>query len=71
MRIILLLCIGVVLGYNMHNVCSWMMTQETSSTTFSVKFDWGDKVMVDGQEVETLKWFDNVLTADNIKNNLM
>ena len=70
-KFFLSLCIGILLGYNVHNVCLMMMTQESSSTTFSVKFNWGDKAVVDGQEVETLKWFDDVLIADNIKNNLM
>ena len=71
LKIVVSLCIGMLLGYNVHNFCQWMMIYEMSSTTFSVKFNWGDKVMVDGQEVETLKWFDDVLTADNIKTNLM
>ena len=72
MKIVFSLCVGVLLGYNVHDlICSWMMTQETSATRYSVKYNWGDKVMVDGQEVETLKWFDDILTADNIKNNLM
>ena len=71
LKFIVSLCIGMLLGYHVHNFCSWMMMYKISTTSSSVKYNWGDKVMVNGQEVETLKWFDDVLTADNIKNNLM
>ena len=71
LKIIVSLCIGMLLGYYVHYFCSWKMMYKISTMSSSVKFNWGDKVMVDGQEVETLKWFDDVLTADNIKDNLM
>ena len=42
------------------------MTTPTDAATFI----WGDKVNISGLEVEVINWFDDVVTADNIKNNL-
>lgn len=42
----------------------------TVTPTDAATFVWGDKVNISGQEVEVINWFDDVMTADNIKNNL-
>lgn len=35
------------------------------------EFEWGDRVNVSGKEINVLDWFDDVMTEENIKNNLM
>ncbi len=67
----MVLSIGIFVGYSLAAL-SAMETptcQETTPTA-AAKFDWGDKVNLSGQEVEVINWFDDVMTADNIKNNL-
>ena len=36
----------------------------------SKQFNWGDRVRVNGKEVDVFSWIDDVMTEDNIRNNL-
>lgn len=73
--ILVALSIGIFVGYSLSILSAmWIwptcQKEEVSTPTAAIKFNWGDKVDINGQEVEVINWFDDVMTADNIKNNL-
>ena len=41
-----------------------------SPTPDATTFNWGDKANINGQEVNVLDWFDDIMTEENIKKNL-
>lgn len=66
------LSIGIFVGYSLSFLSAMEIPtcQEAEVPITTVTFNWGDKVTISGQEVEVINWFDDVMTADNIKNNL-
>jgi hypothetical protein len=72
---LVVLSIGIFVGYSLRALSAIEMptcqeAEVTTPTAAAAKFDWGDKVNISGQEVKVINWFDDVMTADNIKNNL-
>ena len=45
-------------------------TEAPTSFPEAKQLNWGDKVILDGKEVNIFNWLDEVMSADNIKNNL-
>ena len=39
-------------------------------SNYSRQYKWGDKLTVDGKEVNAVDWVDGIMNADNIKNYL-
>ena len=67
---------GVFVGYSIGILTametpSCQQAEVTTPTVAAVKFNWGDRVNISGEEVEVINWFDDIITADNINNNLM
>ena len=69
-----MLTIGIFVGYSLGILSAMEMPTcqeaEVTTPTDTATFIWGDKVNISGQEVEVINWFDDVMTDDNIKNNL-
>ena len=72
------LAVGLFIGHSL-GIGSSMANCPASSTTTGPppppsehkrEFNWGDWVNIGGQTVSALDWFDGVMTADNIRNNL-
>ena len=64
------LAVGLFVGQSIgkrssHSECPSPTPDAPTST-----FNWGDKANVKGQEVNVLDWFDDIMTEENIKNNL-
>ena len=64
---VMALTVGLFMGYSFNSL-SIMRCSKTFPS--ALMFNWGDKVNINGQKVEVINWFDDIMTADNIKNNI-
>ena len=74
------LAIGLAVGHSIGRESSKCSEPVTSSpvtqpsppppANMSREYKWGDKVKVNGKDVNVVDWVDGIMQADNIKNNL-
>ena len=72
------LAIGMFIGHSLGIGSSTANCPSSSTTTapppspseHKGEFNWGDWVNIGGQTASALDWFDDVMTAENIRNNL-